>query len=409
MPKVMHINCSSVGSTGKIIHDIADHTISKGYTHLLCVPRTKGNSKNVHYFATSLPYEQGIYRRLNNLYGFQYGFAPISTMKILNHIKREKPDIIHLHCTNGYMVDLYILLSYIKKYRIPVVFTNHAEFYYTGSCPHAFDCDKWLTGCGNCQQKSVAGGSKLLDTSRQAWNRMKHAMMGLEKAVMISVSPWVGERAQQSPLTRHLPQEVVLNGVNTDVFTYMDKEVLRKKYKLPQNGRILLHPTAHFSAGKDDPKGGYYIIEMAKCLKDQNATILVAGDFAPGLKLPENLVLLGHIADQLQLAEYYALADVTVIASRRETFGMPVAESLCCGTPVASFMAGGPHSIALPEYCAFAPDADLDGLLAATEMLLQKRQDPKEISAVAQKTYAAAVMAEGYKNIYEKLLVDGSI
>ena len=134
MPKVMHINCACTGSTGKIIGDIADVAAEKGYQTLLCAPSAPGNNKNIRYFQTSLPYEQGLYRRLNRFYGFQYGFAPLSTAKIKKTIKREKPDLVHIHCINGFMVNVYALLRFIKKKGIPTVITNHAEFFYTGNC-----------------------------------------------------------------------------------------------------------------------------------------------------------------------------------------------------------------------------------------------------------------------------------
>ena len=38
---------------------------------------------------------------------------------------------------------------------------------------------------------------------------------------------------------------------------------------------------------------------------------------------------------------------LTVLTSKRETYGMACAESLACGTPVVAFLAGGTESIAL--------------------------------------------------------------
>jgi glycosyltransferase involved in cell wall biosynthesis len=37
---------------------------------------------------------------------------------------------------------------------------------------------------------------------------------------------------------------------------------------------------------------------------------------------------------------------------------MIVAESLCCGTPVVGFKAGGPESIAIDDYCVFVQFLD---------------------------------------------------
>lgn len=409
MPKVMHINCSCVGSTGKIIGDIADHTTTMGYEHVLCAPGIAGENRNIRYYRTSLPYEQGIYRRLNYLYGFQYGLAPLSTCKIKRIIDNEKPDLIHIHCANGFMVNVYAILRYISKKQIPVVVTNHAEFFYTGSCPYAYDCEKWLAGCRKCPQKVVATGGKLWDTSALAWQRMKNAFAVQQKITMVSVSPWVEERAKCSPITETLRHETVLNGINTSVFAWRDQGRLKEKYGFAPETKIVFHPTANFSVSAEDRKGGRFVVELARCVADKNVVFLVAGKHAQGLKIPDNMILLGMIADQQKLAEYYAMADVTVVAGKRETFNMPVAESLCCGTPVVGFCAGGPESIALEEYSQFVEYGDLAGLKRSVERMLAREHVKMEIAEKAKQKYAAAVMANGYMEVYQKLLTDRSI
>lgn len=408
VPKVMHINCACTGSTGRIISDIADHAKGKGYETLLCAPGTPGENQNIRYFRTSLPYEQGIYRRLNRLYGFQYGFAPLSTLRIKKLIKKEKPDLVHIHCVNGFMVNVYKLLQLVKKQGIPAVITNHAEFFYTGSCAHAFDCEKWLTGCGQCPRLRQATCGAHRDTTAAAWRKMKDAFADFHNGMMVSVSPWVGSRAARSPITAELPQAVVKNGVHTGIFTYADPLELRKKYGFPQNTKIIFHPTAHFSAAEEDPKGGRYILELARMMSGQDVLFLVAGDHPAAMEVPENLHLLGKISDRQVLAQYYALADLTVVTGKRETFNMPVAESLCCGTPVAGFLAGGPESIAMEAFSRFCPQGDTQALAACVSELLSRKTDRPALAEQAKKVYDSQVMAEQYLTIYERLLMNGS-
>lgn len=407
MPKILHLNCSCTGSTGKIISDIADHLTDAGYDMYLCAPCAPGQNRNIRYFRTSLPYEQGIYRRLNLFYGFQYGFAPFSTARIKGIIRRLRPDLIHIHCVNGYMVNIYALLRLIKREGIPLVFTNHAEFFYTGGCPYAFDCEKWMTGCGSCPQRYLATGAKYWDTSAIAWRRNLKAFSSLDRAVMVSVSPWVQNRAQRSPITAALDHRTVLNGVNTDVFTWRDPAALRAKYGFIPDTRIIFHPTANFSTSPEDRKGGRFILELARRWEGRNLVFVVAGKHSKDLDVPGNMILLGRISDQMKLAEYYAMADVTVVAGKRETFNMPVAESLCCGTPVAGFLAGGPESIAMEEYCRFAEYGDVDSLQAAVSELLDRPDDKKEISRQGTERYTSAVMAEDYRRVYNQILSDG--
>ena len=373
----------------------------------MCAPGKSGAQPAVRHICTSLPYEQGLYRRMCNLTGFQYGFAPVSTAKILSVLKNEKPDLVHIHCVNGFMVNVYKLFAFIKKNRIPVVITNHAEFFYTGSCAHAFECNRWLEGCGNCPQKFTATHCKFGDKSAAAHQKMKRSFAGLEYAAMVSVSPWVGGRAAASPITAHIPQYVVLNGVNTNLFRLRDKLALRKELGIDENEKVIFHPTAHFSDSEQDSKGGRFVLQLAQKLGTHK--IIVAGNHPADLKAPNNVSLLGRISSQELLAKYYALADVTVVTGKRETFNMPVAESLCSGTPVVGFLAGGPESIALEDYCSFCEYGNVQKLAENVCDALDHKWDSADIAHTAAQRYDAAVMARGYAKVYDCLLQEKAV
>ena len=106
------------------------------------------------------------------------------------------------------------------------------------------------------------------------------------------------------------------------------------------------------------------------------------------------------------MADYYAAADLTVLVSQRETFGMAVAESLCCGTPVVGFEAGGSESIALPEFTQFVPFGDMVKLknTVCEKLDLKAQKSPKTISEEAVRVYSAARMAEQYLQLYRSMI-----
>ena len=37
--KILHVNCSETGSTGKIIHEISKESYERGYQSILCAPK----------------------------------------------------------------------------------------------------------------------------------------------------------------------------------------------------------------------------------------------------------------------------------------------------------------------------------------------------------------------------------
>lgn len=404
--KILHINCADCGSTGKIIEDISNEATKQGHQSFLCTALITHSFDPIQKFKTSLSLEQGFYRRLCWYLGFpQFGFAPLSTARILRHIKRIRPDVVHLHSINCNMVNIYKLVNYLKRNRIATVVTNHAEFFYTGSCAHAYSCDKWQTGCGSCDTPKSASMS-LWDTSRFAWKKMKKSFAGFEKACVVSVSPFINDRSVRSPILAGIPHKTVMNGINTDIFSPQSSE-LTKSLRDTAEQKLILCVTARFDPTDDSSKGGKYLVELAKRFKGEPVKFLVAGSAVQTKdSLPDNLILLGMIKDQNVLAQYYSAADLSIITSRRETFSMPVAESLCCGTPIIGFRAGGPESIAIDAFCEFTEFGNVDNLeQMIRKQWLQKKSEigSSHISSAAAEIYAGHVMAQKYINIYREL------
>ena len=116
------------------------------------------------------------------------------------------------------------------------------------------------------------------------------------------------------------------------------------------------------------------------------------------------MIMLGKITDQNELAEYYSLANVTVLTSKRETFSMVTAESLCCGTPVIGFKAGGPEYIAIPEYSEFVEHSNVELLYNTILKWISNPVDKVAISEKAREKYSKETMCKNYIKIYNELI-----
>jgi glycosyltransferase involved in cell wall biosynthesis len=388
------------GSTGKLILDIEKELPKDEFFHAYEYRVTKEAQNGVCLTGWLMA---RVHNRLAKLKGLPYqnGIAP--TRKLIGAIREYRPDIVHIHCPNGNTLQLYKLLEYLKKNRIPVVITNHAEFFYTGNCPYAYDCTQYMTGCTHCGNAKQAVRSVLFNRTAEAWRKMKAALEGFENLRMVCVSDWQKKRLTGSVICRGIPCSTILNGVDTEVFC-------QKEQPSGTNGtKCVLFVTANFSDEEDDIKGGRFFIRLAKAFEgrgDIEFAVAGKGNVSDPAGLPANLKLLGDITDQSRLAGLYAAAELTVIVSRRETFGMACAESLCCGTPVVGFENGGTESIAIPEYSAFVPYADEEGLRELVDKWLDQKQklNPKIISKAAQDKYSRERMGQEYRTLYEALL-----
>lgn len=409
--KVLQVNCVyDYGSTGKITKDLHEGLTKRGIDSVVLYGRRQ-STHDSNVFKTCSEVEAKGWNVLSRIIGHPYEVSPIGTNVLINRIKKEKPDIVHLQCLNGYFVNIYKLIDWLKANKIPTVLTLHAEFMYTGGCGIAFECNQWKTelGCGQ-QMTCPLYGSELKsifgDQSGYMWQKMKSAFEGFDRdLVVVSVSPWLMERASKAPILINKQHRVVYNGLDTTVFKLYDTTYLRRKHNC-ENRKVVFHATPAFSADPEHLKGGYYVIDLARRMPDH--CFIVAGKVIDSFDVPSNLILLGKLDSKELLAKYYSMADVTVITSKRETFSMVCAESLCCGTPVVGFKAGGPEQIALPEYSNFVQQGCVDLLMQAVNSFLVLSCSKKEIEETARYYYSIKTMTDKYIGVYNDLLRAGN-
>ena len=404
--KILQINCVyKYGSTGKIVYDLHTQLLCNGVdSYVIYGRREKTREQNVLKLCGEL--ESKIYNLHSRLTGIMYGGCFFSTARIIKKIKKLNPDVVHLHCINGNFVNIYKLINWLNDNNIKTILTLHAEFMYTANCGYAMECDKWLKGCGKCPRYKSETNSLFFDRTNISWNRMKKSFEGFEKNITIaSVSPWLMNRAKKSPILSNMNHTVVLNGIDTAVFHIYDTEKLKKKLSI-NTKKTVLHVTSYFSTDENHIKGGSYVIKLAKEFYSQcqDVTFLVIGDHSQiDCDLP-NVKFLGRIEDQSLLAKYYSMADVTLLTSKKETFSMIVAESLCCGTPVVGFKAGAPEQIAISEFSNFADFGNIEELKKSLLDFLTIGWDSSHISAVSELKYSKIKMYENYLKLYKDVM-----
>lgn len=407
--KVCQINCIyGVGSTGKLTRDLHCTMLSKGIDSFVIVPEKNQFTDEKGCYTIAPRWQSMLSAVFRRLTGLQYDGAFLQTGKLISILKNEQPDIVHLQCINGNNINVYRLLKYLAKKKVHTLLTLHAEFPYTGGCGHAYDCNRWLTGCGHCPIRKEATQSVFFDLTKRTWKKWSrvYSLFDSRCFMYTAVSPWLLGRARKSPMFSRFQGSVVLNGINETVFHFVSKAGynVRQKYGINNGERILLFVTASFYPQRDDLKGGRYVVDLARRFQNASIKILVAANRGDGSDLPDNIVYIGRAKTQEELATLYSAADLSLVVSRRETFSLPVAESLCCGTPVVGFKAGGPESIAIKSFSCFVDYGDMDRLEESILTFLGAEFDRQVIITQACSQYSQERMFQSYLNKYQELL-----
>lgn len=402
--KVLQINIFfNEGSTGKIVADIHERLLRDGHESYVVFGRGKDwqSEDSERLYRTTPGRRSEFYRKLTRLTGLRYNIAGWETRRLLRHIDRIRPDIVHLHCLNCAYIQPFILLRHLGRKGYRVLVTHHADVTITANCDHAFECEKWTTGCGNCATLKSERRSFFIDATHRSWEQMRKSFSKVRNLFASGVSEWMSARVRRSPFFKGIECRTILNGLDTDGFTYRGKMMsLRKEYGFTTEDKIVAHITPSFSA---PIKGGKYVLELARRLPDVKFLIIGIKDSEIS-DLPANIYPVGHLDSKDKLSAYYSLADVTLLTSLRESFSMVTAESLCCGTPVVGFKAGAPETITIPEYSRFVDYGDTDALQRALTEMLGEDFDRHEICRQARAKYNAEKMYSQYLDYYKDII-----
>lgn len=327
---ILQINSLNFGSTGNIMLDIDKKLQEHGHNSLVAYAksRTNKNKKLDNSILIGGIVERNLHIQLASYTGLNGRFSTFGTKRLLKEIDKVKPNVIHLHNLHNCYINLEILFNYVKEKNIPVVWTLHDCWAFTGQCPHFtyVECNKWKTGCFECPQYREYPSTRV-DKTKEMYEFKKSVFTGVKNLVIVTPSSWLAEKVKISYLKEY-PIRVINNGINLDVFkpTYSD---FRQSYNLSDKKIIL---------GVANPwtkkKGLDIFLDLASSLDDSYKIVLVGLTSEQLESIPKNILGLGRTGDQYKLAEIYSAADYFVNPSIEETMGLVTLEAIACGTPV---------------------------------------------------------------------------
>lgn len=350
---VAFINLGNFGSTGKIMRGIGSSAAKKDYKTYCFFPGSKNNyPKGKQDILMCSEFTKKINYKLASFTGFNGFFSVITSYRLLCKLNRIKPDIIHLHNIHGSYINLPLLFRYIKKHSIPIIWTLHDCWSFTGHCPHftMVNCEKWKTGCYKCPQYRYYPKS-YVDRTKTMYKLKKKWFTGVENMTLVTPSQWLADLVKQSYL-KDYNVKVINNGIDLNIFKPTPSN-FREKYNLGDKYIVL---GIAFGWGKR--KGLDVFIELSKCLDSNKYKIVLVGtDKNTEEQLPDNIISIHRTQNQQELAEIYTAADIFANPTREDNYPTVNMEAIACGTPVITFRTGGSPEI-LDDTCGVVVDCD---------------------------------------------------
>lgn len=281
--RILHIISDSKGGAGKIMADILEGISNNFDTSLLVLD--DGDWLNIEKLKThDIRTEIWGVQRLKNI---------LLAVRIFRFIKKEKPEIIHVHL----FPTLYLVaLSSLLFRNIKLIYTEHAAINNRNRIRWIKPIEKFIYG-------------------------RYHVVIAVSNSVAHMLHSWVA----------HKRIIVVHNGM--DMSKSIDKskdDWIREKYK----NKIIISMVARFDDGKDFET----LVDAVSLLDEKFQLLLIGngknllkvGDYIIKRQISDKVEMLGYRNDVLDILKQ---SDLTVLSSAGEGLGLVILESVSVNVP----------------------------------------------------------------------------
>lgn len=339
-----------------------------------------------------------------------WSILPVEAYPLLFNRDVRRADIVHLQLTyNAQFFSLFLIamLSWLR-WRKPTLVSIHDMFMTTGHCVYSIGCERWTTGCGKCPGKDIPFPIRH-DTTRLSW-WIRRIVFALARVQLIAGSPWQLRMIARSPILARLPVHYVPYGVDTRNYRLKDKSLSRSRFGIPDEAHVVSFRSVPVGFNF---KGTEFVISALQAYEPKKETYLLTFEGVGGLECLSDKYKVIQLPwtndDQELLADALNSADIFLMCSIAEAFGLMAIEALACGTPVIVFDGTAlPETIDAPNCGLAVPMKDMEGLEKAISMLLsddelQARMARNGLDLVKRK-HRLETYGDKYLELYEELL-----
>lgn len=403
MSRILQINITANwGSHGKIAEEIGNLAISRGWESYIAYGRWANPSKSklIHIGSSFDEKCHGLQSRLFDNHGLA---SVLATKKFIKEIEKIKPDIIHLHNIHGYYLNYPILFDCLKQMQVPVVWTLHDCWPFTGHCAY-FDfakCERWKKGCYSpCPCKSEYPKAILCEATKRNYRLKKEVFNSVGNLTLVPVSDWLGSLSKESIL-KNYPIKVVKNGIDINVFKPADAIEVRKKYGIGFQPYLI-----GVASVWEKRKGFDDFLKLAKEISPKIKLVLVGLDKNKLSTAQQNGIIgIPRTENVNELTALYSGAEMFLNLTYEDNYPTTNLEAMACGTPVLTYRTGGSPEAVSPDTGWIAEKGDVEAVKdVITTLPINKESIRKACRKRAEEHFDKNKCFEEYMNLYESLL-----
>ncbi len=375
----------SAGGSGVVATELALALVTQGH--------------RVHMIATQVPFRLNAMRLPDlELPSLENNFEPLSNEVMFHEIQNANYPLFDQPLTS--LAAVNTLVSVIEEHNIDLVHAHYA-------IPHATSA---------LLARDMVGGKVKVVTTLHGTDV---TLVGLEPSFLrttrYAIEASDGVTAVSNYLADHTNKvmgankniDVVYNWVDTERFTPISDSTYRSRFA--RNDESLIVHASNFREIKR-PKD--VIRTFANILKHQKARLIMIGDGPerlPTLELAKNMGIAKNvhfIGSFPNVEMIFGVADLLLLPSSKESFGLVALEAMACGVPVISSNTGGLPEVVLDGITGFTlPIGDVEGMSAAAITALEQLPTMRLAARErAIKEFHPDVILPRYIAVYERTL-----
>jgi D-inositol-3-phosphate glycosyltransferase len=302
----------------------------------------------------------------------------------------------------------------------PPVEVLHANYWLSGAVAHQLKHLRNLPLVATFHTLARVKADAGVDDDPDQRARTEHDVIACADLMLASTDD---ERDQLETLYGAVAErvEIVPPGVDHSVFFPADPGVAKRRLGLDGRRTLLF-------AGRIQPlKGVGMAVHCLAELDDPDTTLMVVGgpsgadgheELARVRALAHDLGVAGNVRfvppqPHNRLADFYRAADVCIVPSRAESFGLVALEAAACGTPVVAASVGGLRSLVDDGATGFLVEGrDPAAYAAPVATLLDNPELATEIGATASahsRRYSWSTTAARLRRLYGDLVARGLV